>query len=78
MNSENPLKTAAKLSAISNIIDYGVKNSFGELEFEIETMAKKRKFAIDDFESFNEKLKTAEKMKIQWEKHTCRLPGSLR
>ncbi|BBE30039.1 hypothetical protein OSSY52_01800 [Tepiditoga spiralis] len=62
MNSENPLKTAAKLSAISNIIDYGVKNSFGELEFEIETMAKKRKFAIDDFKSFNEKLKTAKKI----------------
>jgi uncharacterized protein with ATP-grasp and redox domains len=58
-NSDEPLKNAAKLSALGNVIDYGVKNSFGELEWELENVLKLKKFALDDFESFSESLENA-------------------
>ncbi|SHE71740.1 hypothetical protein SAMN02745164_01002 [Marinitoga hydrogenitolerans DSM 16785] len=58
-DSEDPLKNAAKLSALGNVIDYGVKNSFGELEWELENILKTKDFVLDDFESFNETLENA-------------------
>ncbi|KLO21204.1 MULTISPECIES: damage-control phosphatase ARMT1 family protein [unclassified Marinitoga] len=58
-DSDNPLKNAAKLSALGNVIDYGVKNSFGELEWELENILKIKKFALDDFESFYESLENS-------------------
>ncbi|MBM7558652.1 damage-control phosphatase ARMT1 family protein [Marinitoga litoralis] len=58
-NSNNPLKDAAKLSALGNVIDYGVKNSFGELEWELENILKMKKFTIDSFDSFINYLEDA-------------------
>jgi len=59
-SSEDPIYAALKLSAVANLIDYGVKNSFGELEFEIESLSKNREFTIDDYELFTKKLETTE------------------
>ena len=58
-NSKNPIKLATKLSAVGNLIDYGIKNSFGELEWEIENLTKNREFSINDFDILDEKLKNA-------------------
>ncbi|WP_129408487.1 damage-control phosphatase ARMT1 family protein [Marinitoga lauensis] len=57
--SDNPLKNAAKLSALGNVIDYGVKNSFGELEWELENILKNKDFALDDFDAFVETLENS-------------------
>ncbi|GAB6189179.1 DUF89 domain-containing protein [Marinitoga arctica] len=58
-NSGDVLKNAAKLTALGNVIDYGVKNSFGELEWELENILKVKNFILDDFNSFAESLETA-------------------
>ncbi len=57
-NSNNPLHTAAKISVIGNIIDCGINASITKLENELEEEIK-LDFAIDDFNIFEEKLKTA-------------------
>lgn len=55
-NSDNPLKNAAKLTALGNLIDYGVKNSFGELEWELENILKVKDFTLDEFNTFKDSL----------------------
>ncbi|AEX85708.1 hypothetical protein Marpi_1305 [Marinitoga piezophila KA3] len=58
-DSDEPLKNAAKLSVLGNVIDYGIKNSFGELEWELENSLKLKNFSLDDFDSFYETLQEA-------------------
>jgi uncharacterized protein with ATP-grasp and redox domains len=58
-STEEPIHTAFKLSAFSNLLDFGIKNYFGELEWEIENLTKTRDFAVDDYEKFIEKMDNA-------------------
>lgn len=54
LESDDPLKTAAKLATLGNVIDYGVT-----METALENLVKKVKtveFAIDDFERLKEKV----------------------
>jgi damage-control phosphatase, subfamily I len=57
-NSDDPLRTAVRLSIAGNIIDFGVVQEFN-LEQTIEDVLK-QKFAIDDYLQLKESLKTAE------------------
>lgn len=61
-STEDPLHTAFKLSAFSNLLDFGIKNYFGELEWEIENLTKSRDFALDDYDKFLEKMENADKV----------------
>ncbi|MGM0640227.1 MAG: damage-control phosphatase ARMT1 family protein [Thermotogota bacterium] len=61
-STEDPVRTAFKLSAFSNLLDFGIKNYFGELEWEIENLTKSRDFAIDDYNKFEEKIEKANKL----------------
>jgi len=56
--SRDPLRTAVRLAIAGNIIDFGVPQEFN-LEDTIREVLKK-KFAIDDYRKFKEKLKDAE------------------
>jgi uncharacterized protein with ATP-grasp and redox domains len=55
--SRDPLRTAVRLAIAGNIIDFGVTQDF-DLEETIEVVLKK-KFAIDDYKKFQDKLKKA-------------------
>jgi hypothetical protein len=61
-STEDPLYTAFKLSTLSNLLDFGIKNYFGELEWEIENLTKSRDFAIDDYKKFLDKIENADKL----------------
>jgi len=53
--SDNPLKTAAKLATLGNIIDYGIAAETA-LEEELLEKVNHVEFAIDDFEKFRKKI----------------------
>lgn len=61
-STEDPLYTAFKLSAFSNLLDFGIKNYFGELEWEIENLTKSRDFVVDDYDKFLEKIENSKKL----------------
>ncbi len=58
-STEDPLYTAFKLSTFCNLLDFGIKNYFGELEWEIESLTKSRNFAVDDYKKFLDKIEDA-------------------
>ena len=59
-NSQDPLRTAARLAIAGNIIDFGVVQEFN-LEQTIKEVLKKD-FAIDDYELFKQKLENAKSL----------------
>jgi hypothetical protein len=59
-NSQNKLQTAVKIAIAGNIIDFGINNTTS-ISDDLEKIIT-QKFAINDFDKFKKKIKTAKKI----------------
>lgn len=64
INSPDPIEEALKISALGNFIDYGVKNSFGELEWELQNLVKTKTLSINHTKNFIKDLKEARSLLV--------------